>query len=158
MILIPSRPIRSSISVQLGFKQKLYCGLRLRYNFDLFLIKIDCFDLFLVLKIVRSCLKDQKRQLKDQNTQSRDWKSWFKSKKSIYFDFLDHYQSRLISLQSLSIDLDLFRSILILAIYFGQIIIDFIAMSKNPASDLDQKSWLKVNLITIYVKIWLWID
>ena len=32
-------------------------------------------------------------------------------------------------------------------------LIDFVATSKNPASYLDQKSQLKVDLIMIYVKI-----
>ena len=60
-------------------------------------------------------------------------------KKSIYFDFLDHYYL----FRSL---FELFRLVLIFLIYFGQIIMNFVVTSLNPASNLNQRSQLKVNL------------
>ena len=47
--------------------------------------------------------------LRDRNIQLKDWKSQFLSKRSIYFDFFDQYQSILISFWSLLIDFDLFN-------------------------------------------------
>ena len=46
--------------------------------------------------IIINWLKDPNSQLKDQNNQLKDRKSWNQSKKSIHFDFFDHYRSILI--------------------------------------------------------------
>ena len=73
-------------------------------NFNLFLIKVNHFGSLWI-----------SFQLKDKKSQLKDWKSWFKdrksqniTKKSIYFDFFDHFWS----FWSLSINFELFVEIL----------------------------------------------
>ena len=74
---------------------------RFQSNFDQFLIKVDHFRSLFDWKINQSQFKDRKSQLKDQNYQLKDQKCQYILKKLIYFEFFDHFQSILISFQSL---------------------------------------------------------
>ena len=124
-------------------------------------ISINFWSLFDWSRSISNCFwfKDWKRllecQLKDRKSQLKDWKNQFILKKLNLIKKVDFSDLSLIFYQSLfdllSISLrsfiNLFRSVSNFLIKFVVDLINFVATIYNPASNLDRKSQLKVNLI-----------
>ena len=113
----------------------LYCQLRIRSIFDLFLIKIDWFQRIFDWNIKKDHFKDWKSLFKDQKVEFI-WKSLYILTFLISFD---HFWYKF----------DIFQVNSKFLMHFWAAGINLVTTNQILTTNLDQKSWLKADWIVI---------